>query len=73
MSLLERPRRRWEDNITIDLKEIGRDNVVWVNVDQERTGMLSTRKLTFQFHYHNYGSHHRLYFKFSYTNNTRWP
>jgi hypothetical protein len=36
MSLLERPRRRWEDNITIDLKEPGRDNVVWVNVDQER-------------------------------------
>jgi hypothetical protein len=36
MSLLERPRRRWEDNITIDLKDMGRDNVVWVNVDQER-------------------------------------
>ena len=36
MSLLERPRRRWEDNITIDLKEIGRDNVLCVNVDQER-------------------------------------
>jgi hypothetical protein len=36
LTLLERPRRRGEDNITIDLKEIGRDNVLWVNVDQER-------------------------------------
>jgi len=35
MSSLERPRRRWEDNITIDLKEIGRDNVLWANVDQD--------------------------------------
>ena len=33
---LERPRRRWEDNIRIDLKEIGINTGNWVNSAQHR-------------------------------------
>ena len=30
--LLGRPRRRWDDNIRIDVKEIGWENVNWVDL-----------------------------------------
>jgi hypothetical protein len=33
---LGRPRRRWVDNIEIDLREIGWDGVDWVNMAQDR-------------------------------------
>jgi hypothetical protein len=33
---LGRPRRRWVDNIKIDLSEIGWDDVDWVNLAQDR-------------------------------------
>jgi hypothetical protein len=33
---LGRPRRRWVDNIKMDLGEIGRDGVDWVNMAQDR-------------------------------------
>jgi hypothetical protein len=33
---LRRPRRRWVDNIKIDLREIGWDGVDWVNLTQDR-------------------------------------
>ena len=33
---LERPRRRWEDNIRIDLKEIGINTGNWVDSAQHR-------------------------------------
>jgi hypothetical protein len=33
---LERPRRRWEDNIKIDLREIGIDGVNWIQLAQDR-------------------------------------
>jgi hypothetical protein len=33
---LERPRRRWEDNIKRDLKEIGIDIVNWIRLAQDR-------------------------------------
>jgi hypothetical protein len=33
---LERPRRRWEDNIKIDLKEIGWGGMDWNDVGQDR-------------------------------------
>jgi hypothetical protein len=33
---LGRPRRRWVDNIKIDLREIGRDDVNWIDLDQDR-------------------------------------
>ena len=33
---LGRPRRRWEDNIRMDLREIGISTRNWVNSDQDR-------------------------------------
>jgi hypothetical protein len=35
-SPLGRPRRRWVDNIKIDLRDIGWDNVNWVDMAQDR-------------------------------------
>jgi hypothetical protein len=32
---LERPRHRWEDNIRIDLREIGWEGVNWINLAQD--------------------------------------
>jgi len=31
------PRLRWEDDIKMDLKEIGREGVNWINLAQNRT------------------------------------
>jgi hypothetical protein len=33
---LGRPRRRWEDNIKIDLREIGIDGANWIQLAQDR-------------------------------------
>jgi hypothetical protein len=33
---LGRPRRRWEDNIKLDLRETGIDGVNWIQLDQDR-------------------------------------
>jgi hypothetical protein len=33
---LERPRCRWEDNINVDLKEIGIDGANWIRLAQDR-------------------------------------
>jgi hypothetical protein len=33
---LGRPRRRWEDNIKMDLREIGIDEANWIRLAQER-------------------------------------
>jgi hypothetical protein len=33
---LERPRRRWEDNIKMDLREIGIDGGNWIQLAQDR-------------------------------------
>jgi hypothetical protein len=33
---LGRQRRRWVDNIKMDLREIGRDGVDWVDIAQDR-------------------------------------
>jgi transcription termination factor 2 len=33
---LGRPRRRWVDNIIIDLREIGWDGVDWIDLAQDR-------------------------------------
>jgi hypothetical protein len=35
---LGRPRRRWEDGIKMDLREIGRGSVDWIQLAQDRTG-----------------------------------
>jgi hypothetical protein len=34
--MFERPRRRWEDNIRMDLNEIGIDTRNWVDSAQDR-------------------------------------
>jgi hypothetical protein len=34
--LLRRPRRRWEDNIKMDLREIGIDGANWIRLAQDR-------------------------------------
>jgi hypothetical protein len=33
---LERPSRRWDDNIKIDLREIGIDGANWIHLAQDR-------------------------------------
>jgi hypothetical protein len=33
---LRRPRRRWEDNIKMDLREIGIDEAYWIHLAQDR-------------------------------------
>jgi hypothetical protein len=33
---LGRPRRRWEDNINMDLREIGIDGANWIRLAQDR-------------------------------------
>ena len=32
----ERPRRRWEENIKLDLQEMGRGNMDWIELAQDR-------------------------------------
>jgi len=34
--LLGRPRRRWEDNIKMDLQEVGCGSMDWIDVAQDR-------------------------------------
>jgi hypothetical protein len=33
---LGRPRRRWVDNIKMDLREVGRDGMDWIDLAQDR-------------------------------------
>jgi hypothetical protein len=33
---LERPRRRWEDNIKMDLREVGWGGADWIDLAQDR-------------------------------------
>ena len=33
---LGRPRRRWEDNIKMDLREVGRDPGEWIDLAEDR-------------------------------------
>jgi hypothetical protein len=35
--LLGRPRRKWKDNIKMDLKEIDCEGVDWINLAQDRS------------------------------------
>jgi hypothetical protein len=42
---LGRPRRRWVDNNKMDLREIGRDGMDWIELAQDRgqwTGLVKT-------------------------------
>ncbi|KAJ4448732.1 hypothetical protein ANN_00123 [Periplaneta americana] len=36
METFGRPRRRWEDNIKMDLREVGYDDRDWINLAQDR-------------------------------------
>ena len=38
---LGRPRRRWEDNIKMDLQEVGGGREVWMELAQDRDGLRS--------------------------------
>jgi hypothetical protein len=33
-----RPRRRWEDNIKMDLQEVGWEGMVWIDLAEGRVG-----------------------------------
>ena len=33
---LGRPRRRWEDNIRMDLQDVGRGSMDWIELEQDR-------------------------------------
>jgi hypothetical protein len=35
---LGRPRRRWEDNVKMDIKEVGLRGMDWIELAQGRTG-----------------------------------
>jgi hypothetical protein len=35
---LARPRRRWEDNIKMDLQEVGCGGMDWIELVQDRAG-----------------------------------
>jgi hypothetical protein len=39
--LLERPRRRWEDGIKMDRREIGWGGVEWIHLAQDRYRLLA--------------------------------
>ncbi|KAJ4429686.1 hypothetical protein ANN_21887 [Periplaneta americana] len=41
---LGRPRRRWEDNIRMDLREVGYDDRDWINLAQDRDRWLAYEK-----------------------------
>jgi hypothetical protein len=38
---LGRPRRRWEDNIKMDLKEVGWGGLDWIDLTQDRDRCLA--------------------------------
>jgi hypothetical protein len=42
---LERPRRRWEDNIRMDLQEVGCGGVNWIGLAQDRDRLRATVNL----------------------------
>jgi hypothetical protein len=48
---LGRPRRRWDDNINIDLREIGIDGANWIQLAQDRVQWrVFVNTVTFGFH-----------------------
>jgi hypothetical protein len=42
---LGRPRRRWEDNIKLDLRETGIDGANWIQLAQDRVQWLTNYQL----------------------------
>ncbi|KAJ4430829.1 hypothetical protein ANN_19420 [Periplaneta americana] len=43
-TLLERSRRKWEDNVTTDLRKVGYDAKDWIILAQNRGGLISIGK-----------------------------
>jgi hypothetical protein len=50
---LERPRRRWEDNIKMDHREIGFVDVDWINLAPDRNRWRALVKTVMNFWLHN--------------------
>jgi len=46
---LGRPRRRWQDNIRMDLREIGRDGKNWIRLAQDRVPAFVNTVMNFRF------------------------
>ena len=46
---LGRPRRRWEDNIKVDLKEVGRGCGDWMELAQDRDRWLALVSMVMNF------------------------
>lgn len=44
---MEKNRRRWEDNIEADLKEIGLEGVVWTYLAQDDDGLRAVVNVQF--------------------------
>ena len=42
---LGRPRRRWEENIKIDLQEVGRGSMDWIELAQDRDRFITASKV----------------------------
>ena len=47
--LLTRPRRRWEENVNMELQEMGWEGLDWIDLDQDmdrwRTSVKAEKKL----------------------------
>jgi hypothetical protein len=49
---LGRPRRRWVDNIKIDLREIGWGGMDWIDLAQDRDGWRTLVNTVMNFGFH---------------------
>ena len=47
-NLRERPRRRWKDNIKVDLQEVVCGSMDWIEVAQDRGGALVNEIINFR-------------------------
>jgi hypothetical protein len=50
--LLGRPRRRWEDNIKMDLREIGIDGENWIQLAQDRVRWWACMNMVMNLRFH---------------------
>jgi len=50
---LERPRRRWEDNINMDLQEVGEGCGDWMELAQDRDRWRALVNMVMDFGFHN--------------------
>jgi hypothetical protein len=54
---LGRPRRRWEDNIKIDLREIEWGGTDWITLSQDRDQRIALVNTVMNFRFHNMLGH----------------